>query len=59
MYFLVNMGIFYCYVSLPEGIMKHFEDPYEPIERDFWLLNVAQVASLESANPEVALKVAT
>ena len=39
--------------------MKHFEDPYEPIERDFWLLNVAQVASLESANPEVALKVAT
>ena len=26
MYFLLNMGIFHCYVSLPEENIKHFEN---------------------------------
>ena len=29
MYFLLKMGIFHCYVSLPEGIFKHTIYPTE------------------------------
>ena len=31
MYFLWNMGIFHCYVRLPEGTINHYKDPYQQI----------------------------
>ena len=47
-------------LELPPGFYSKYilvKDPYEPIECDFLgPKNVAQVASLESASPEVGWK---